>query len=124
MKRKKLRLEDVRFVVLDEADEMLNMGFIEDVELIVSQCNEERRMLLFSATMPARILSLAERYMGEYDVVRVKNKPLITKSIEQPYVEDRSDQKFDALCRILEMEGDFYGIVFSIRKVESTELSI
>src|SRR5690625_3092941 len=70
MKRKKLRLEDVRFVVLDEADEMLNMGFIEDVELIVSQCNEERRMLLFSATMPARILSLAERYMGEYDLVR------------------------------------------------------
>lgn len=123
MKRKKLRLEEVRFVVLDEADEMLNMGFLEDVELILSECNEERRMLLFSATMPARILSLAERYMGDYDLVSVKNKPLITQRIEQTYLEVRSDQKFDALCRVLEAENDFYGIVFCNMKVEVTEIT-
>lgn len=123
MKRRKLRLDEVRFVVLDEADEMLNMGFIEDVELIISQCSEQRRMLLFSATMPSRILSLAERYMGEYDLVQVRNKPLITQRIEQTYVEVRSDQRFEALCRILEMEGDFYGIVFCNMKVEVMELT-
>lgn len=123
IKRKKLHLDKVRYVVLDEADEMLNMGFLEDVELILSHCNTERRMLLFSATMAPRILSLAERYMGAYELVRVKNKPLITQRIEQSYVEVRSGQKFDALCRILEMEGDFYGIVFCNMKVEVAEIT-
>lgn len=123
IKRKKLHLDKVRYVVLDEADEMLNMGFLEDVELILSHCNTERRMLLFSATMAPRILSLAERYMGAYELVRVKNKPLITQRIEQSYVEVRSGQKFDALCRILEMEKDFYGIVFCNMKVEVAEVT-
>ncbi|MCO5249170.1 MAG: DEAD/DEAH box helicase [Chitinophagales bacterium] len=123
IKRKKLILDEVRYVVLDEADEMLNMGFLEDVEYILSMCNEERRMLLFSATMPKRILDLAKRYMGEYELIAVKNKTLTTASINQQYFEVPSRSRFDALCRILDVEEDFYGIVFCNTKAEVVEIT-
>ena len=123
IKRKKLILDQVRFVVLDEADEMLNMGFLEDVEYILSMCNEERRMLLFSATMPKRILDLAKRYMGDYELIRVENKTLTTASINQQYFEVPSRSRFEALCRILDVEEDFYGIVFCNTKAEVVEIT-
>jgi ATP-dependent RNA helicase DeaD len=123
IERGKLKLEDVKYFVLDEADEMLNMGFLDDVELILSKCNTQRRMLLFSATMPDRILSLAKRYMGKYDLVAVKNKELTTASIEQSYFEVPDRDKFDALCRILDFDEDFYGIVFCNTKAEVIEIS-
>lgn len=123
IERGKLRLDEVKFVVLDEADEMLNMGFLDDVEMILSKCNVQRRMLLFSATMPDRILSLAKRYMGVFDLVAVKNKELTTASIAQSYFEVPARNRFDALCRVLDVEEDFYGIVFCNTKAEVIEIT-
>ncbi len=121
--RGKLKLEEVQFVVLDEADEMLNMGFLEDVETILAKCNVNRRMLLFSATMPDRILSLAKRYMGDFDLVAVKNKELTTSTIAQSYFEVPARNRFDALCRVLDIEEDFYGIIFCNTKAEVIEIT-
>lgn len=123
IERGKLRLDEVKFVVLDEADEMLNMGFLDDVEMILSKCNVNRRMLLFSATMPDRILSLAKRYMGVFDLVAVKNKELTTSTIAQSYFEVPARNRFDALCRVLDVEEDFYGIVFCNTKAEVIEIT-
>ncbi len=74
IRRGTLKLENVRYLVLDEADEMLNMGFVEDVEEIMSHTSEERRVLLFSATMPERIIRLSKTYMRDTEIVRVENK--------------------------------------------------
>jgi ATP-dependent RNA helicase DeaD len=123
IERGKLKLNDVKYFVLDEADEMLNMGFLEDVEHILSKCNTQRRMLLFSATMPDRILSLAKRYMGKFELVAVKQKEMTTDSVAQTYFEVPDRDKFDALCRILDFDEDFYGIVFCNTKAEVIEIS-
>ncbi len=123
IERKKLILDEVKYVVLDEADEMLNMGFIDDIELILKSCNDTRRMLLFSATMPDRILSLAKRYMGKYDMVRIAKQEITNTNIEQSYFEVPDRDKFDALCRVLDVEEDFYGIIFCNTKAEVVEIS-
>ena len=123
IERKKLKLDEVKYVVLDEADEMLNMGFIDDIELILKSCNETRRMLLFSATMPDRILSLAKRYMGKYDMVRIAKQEITNVNIEQSYFEVPDRDRFDALCRVLDVEEDFYGIIFCNTKAEVVEIS-
>lgn len=121
--RKKLKLENLDFLVLDEADEMLNMGFIDDIELILKSCNDNRRMLLFSATMPQRILQLAKKYMGKYDMVQIQKKEITNDNIEQLYYEVPERDRFDALSRILDVEEDFYGIVFCNTKAETVEIS-
>lgn len=123
IERRKLNLEHVKYVVLDEADEMLNMGFLDDVELILSKCDTDRRMLLFSATMPKRILDLAKTYMGEYELVAVKGKELTTASIRQIYYQVPRRNRFDALCRIIDLEDEFYGIVFCNTKMEVVEIT-
>lgn len=123
IERRKLNLEHVKYVVLDEADEMLNMGFLDDVELILSKCDTDRRMLLFSATMPKRILDLAKTYMGEYELVAVKGKELTTASISQIYYQVPRRNRFDALCRIIDLEDEFYGIVFCNTKMEVVEIT-
>ena len=73
IRRGTMKLENVRYLVLDEADEMLNMGFVEDVEEIMSHTSDERRVLLFSATMPERIIRLSKTYMRDTEIVRVEN---------------------------------------------------
>ncbi|MBU2102119.1 MAG: DEAD/DEAH box helicase, partial [Candidatus Omnitrophica bacterium] len=83
--RGSLKLKNVSYVVLDEADEMLNMGFIEDVEEILKHTGREKRMLLFGATMPDRILNLAKTYMRNYEVVNVHKSQLTTDLTEQIY---------------------------------------
>jgi ATP-dependent RNA helicase DeaD len=93
------------------------------VEHILSKCNTQRRMLLFSATMPDRILSLAKRYMGKFELVAVKQKEMTTDSVAQTYFEVPDRDKFDALCRILDFDEDFYGIVFCNTKAEVIEIS-
>ncbi|MFN8260915.1 MAG: DEAD/DEAH box helicase [Chitinophagales bacterium] len=123
IERKKLILDEVKYVVLDEADEMLNMGFIDDIELILKSCAPQRRMLLFSATMPDRILSLAKRYMGKYDMVQIAKKEITNINIDQSYFEVPDKDRFDALCRVLDVEEDFYGIIFCNTKAEVVEIS-
>ncbi len=112
IKRKTLNLKDIEYLILDEADEMLNMGFIEDMEEIMSHTNPQKRTLLFSATMPSRIKVLASKYMGDYEFITVEKQQLTTNLTEQIYYEVKAADKFEALCRIIDIEEDFYGLVF------------
>lgn len=86
---------------------MLNMGFIEDVEAILAESNDYRRILLFSATMPARIVALSKQYMKEVEVLKVPSKEMTTDLTDQIYFEVRDSDKFDALTRIIDVEADF-----------------
>lgn len=112
MRKKVLKIDNLEYFVLDEADEMLNMGFLEDIELILESTNEDKKMLFFSATMPKEILSIAKKFMPEHKIVKVKKEKLTTNLTEQIYFEVRNDDKFEALCRVLDYRPDFYGIVF------------
>jgi ATP-dependent RNA helicase DeaD len=116
--RKTLQLSNIKYLIIDEADEMLNMGFIDDIEEILKKTNINKRTLLFSATMPSAILSVAKRYMKDYEFVRAKDSNIIPSLTEQIYFEVREHDKFEALCRIRDMEKEFYGLVFCRTKVE------
>jgi ATP-dependent RNA helicase DeaD len=112
LNRKTLNLKDIEYLILDEADEMLNMGFIEDMEEIMKHTNPKKRTFLFSATMPSRIKALASKYMGDYKFITVEKQRLTTSLTEQIYYEVKAADKFEALCRIIDIEEDFYGLVF------------
>lgn len=122
IRRKTLDLSSIRYLVLDEADEMLNMGFIEDVEEIMSHTPEQRRVLLFSATMPQRIVNLSRTYMQDVEMLKVESGQLTADLTDQIYFEVREADKFDALTRIIDITPEFYGIVFSRTKVGADEL--
>lgn len=122
IRRGTLDLSALKFAVLDEADEILNMGFIEDVEAILEQTAVDKRMLLFSATMPKPILRLAERFMRDYRLVEVEqaaNTPTLT---DQHYYEVREGDKIELLSRIIDIAPDFYGLVFCRTKMQSDEV--
>jgi len=112
LKRKTLNIGQIAHLIFDEADEMLNMGFIEDMEEIMKYTNADKRTLLFSATIPGRIRELAHKYMGGYELLTVKNETLTTDLTEQIYFEVKASDKFEALCRIIDIKSDFYGLVF------------
>jgi len=118
LRRKTLKLEHLNFCVLDEADEMLNMGFIDDVETILEYTNRNKRTMLFSATMPNEILRIAKKYMGQYELVQIKQKQLTVDQTDQIYFEVPKRDKFEALCRIIDIEKEFYGLVFCRTKVD------
>lgn len=122
IRRGTLDLSELKFMTLDEADEMLNMGFIEDVEEILASSNEQRRIMLFSATMPKRIVDLSKRYMRDTEVLKVEAQEMTTELTDQIYFEVRESDKLDALTRIVDVEPDFYGIVFCRTKVGVDEL--
>jgi ATP-dependent RNA helicase DeaD len=123
LKRKTLKLNDVKFVVLDEADEMLNMGFVEDIETILSHVPEQRRMLLFSATMPSAILNLAKKFMGEYDEVKMASKQQSAANVEQVFYEIQEKDKLRALHRLIETEAEFYALVFCRTRLGADRLA-
>jgi ATP-dependent RNA helicase DeaD len=113
-----LELSHLKFVILDEADEMLNMGFIDEVQKILSNTPEEKQVLLFSATMPREIMNIAKKYMKDHQVIKVKNENITADLTEQIYFEVNERDKFEALCRILDIENDFYGIIFCRTKLD------
>ena len=123
LRRGKLNLHQVSYAVLDEADEMLNMGFIEDVEEILKQINPDRTTLLFSATMPREILAIARKYMKDYELVKIHNKQVTVDLTDQIYFEVSNSDKFEALCRIIDIEPDFYGLVFCRTKVDVDKIA-
>lgn len=112
LNRKTFSMDRISFVVLDEADEMLNMGFIDDIENILKMTNQNRRTLLFSATMPERILRLSKKYMRKCEVVKAKNAGQTTTLTDQIYFEVKESDKLDTLCRIIDTTSGFYGLVF------------
>ena len=122
--RKTMNLENVETVILDEADEMLNMGFIEDIEEILSKVpSTDRQTLLFSATMPGPIQKIAERFMKSPTVVRVQAKEMTVPLIEQFYVEVQEKNKFDVLTRLLDIQSPELSIIFGRTKRRVDELS-
>lgn len=121
--RKTLRLDNVKTVILDEADEMLNMGFIDDIEAILSKIPTERQTLLFSATMPGPIRKMAERFMKDPEVVKVKAKEMTVPLIEQYYIETQEKTKFDILTRLLDIQSPELAIIFGRTKRRVDELS-
>ncbi|MEK4566579.1 DEAD/DEAH box helicase [Alkalihalobacillus sp. FSL R5-0424] len=123
MRRKTILLDQVDTVVLDEADEMLNMGFIEDIETILKETPSERQTLLFSATMPKRIEKLATTFMDSPEVIAVKSKEVTMENIEQQYIELYEREKFDALTRLIDIQVPELAIVFGRTKRRVDELS-
>ncbi len=121
--RKTIRLDDVRTVILDEADEMLDMGFMEDIQTILGMVPEERQTLLFSATMPPNIQKLAQQFLRNPEHVSVVPKQVTAPLISQSYIEVHERQKFEALCRLLDMEAPELAIVFGRTKRRVDELA-
>jgi ATP-dependent RNA helicase DeaD len=117
MSRHALMLSSARFVVLDEADEMLDLGFFEDVETILARCPSGRQTALFSATMPPEIKRLAEKGMYDPVTIRVRAATLTIDTVDQFYVEVSDREKPDALARVLKAENPDQAIIFARTKI-------
>ncbi len=118
-----LDLSELKYVVLDEADEMLRMGFAEDVETILSATPEDKQVALFSATMPNQIRRLSQKYLRDPEEVTVKGKTSTSSTITQRYIVVSYAQKTDALSRILEVENFEAVIVFTRTKNETEQVA-
>ncbi|GAA0357297.1 DEAD/DEAH box helicase [Bacillus horti] len=123
MRRKTIRLDGIHSVVLDEADEMLSMGFIEDIELILKEIPLERQTLLFSATMPSRLKDISQKFMKDPVSIKVKAQEMTVPSIEQIYFELHEKQKFDVLCRLFDIHTPELAIIFGRTKRRVDELN-
>jgi ATP-dependent RNA helicase DeaD len=123
LRRKTLKLERLKAVVLDEADEMLRMGFIDDVEDILTQMPEDKQVALFSATMPDRIRKIVQHHLAEPVEVKIKAKTATVASVDQRFVEIRGFDKLEALTRILEAEEFDAMLVFVRTRSATTELA-
>ncbi|MDU3397212.1 MAG: DEAD/DEAH box helicase [Clostridiales bacterium] len=122
MRRKTVKVDYVHTVVLDEADEMLNMGFLEDMETILSQLPEQRQTLMFSATMPQAIADIARRFQNSPVTVRVIKKELTVPKVTQYYYEVKPKNKVEVMCRILDMYAPKLSIAFCNTKRQVDEL--
>ena len=122
MRRKTVKMDHVHTVVLDEADEMLNMGFLEDMETILSQLPEERQTLMFSATMPQAIADIAKKFQKDPVTVRVIKKELTVPKVTQYYYEVKPKNKVEVMCRLLDMYSPKLSIVFCNTKRQVDEL--
>ncbi len=123
LERKVLNLSEIKTVVLDEADEMLNMGFIEEVEKILAETPTERQTALFSATLPARIRSLADRFMRNPKPVTIKRSTLTLTTTEQRYYLVHESEKTNALTRLFEIEPIHSALIFARTRAETAALA-
>lgn len=118
-----LDLSKIEYFILDEGDEMLDMGFIEDIEAIFEKSNPQSRILLFSATMPEPILKIASKFMGDYEIIEeegIIDEPLL---IEQTYWFVKESEKINALIRLIDISDDFYGLVFTQTKNDADNVA-
>jgi ATP-dependent RNA helicase DeaD len=120
LERKSLDLSGLRFLVLDEADEMLNMGFAEDVETILAGTPADKQVALFSATMPPQIRRIAQRYLTDAAEITVRDRTVTAANTRQRYLQVSNPQKMDALTRILEVEP-FEAMIIFVRTKQATE---
>jgi len=123
IKRGTLKLNNLKALVLDEADEMLRMGFIDDVEWVMDKLPEQRQIALFSATMPNVIRKVAERFLNKPKIIKVKTKTTTAPTIRQRYWQVSGHQKLDALTRILEVEEFDAMLIFVRTKTATVELA-
>ncbi|MDD3155114.1 MAG: DEAD/DEAH box helicase [Victivallaceae bacterium] len=123
IERGKLKLDLVEYIVLDEADEMLDMGFIEDIEKILSLAPEEKRIMLFSATMPAPIKAIAEKFLRAPITVNTRNTEENRALTKQYFYNLYREEKLDALLRLIDMDRDMYAMIFCRTKDDVNELT-
>jgi ATP-dependent RNA helicase DeaD len=123
LQRRSIKVDNISHVVLDEADEMLSMGFLEDVEFILEKTPKERRTLLFSATMSGEVLKLAKTYMNETEKVVAPKSEKKELLIDEVFYEIPFSNRFDGLCRILNTVEDFYGVIFCKTRLDVEEVS-
>lgn len=123
MRREKLILDDLKALVLDEADEMLNMGFIEDIEWILEECPEQKQIALFSATMPNDIKRVARQYLTEPEEVRIAAKTATASTVRQRFWYVSGFHKIEALSRLLEVEPYDAVLIFVKTKNDAEEVS-
>ncbi|NJD57469.1 MAG: DEAD/DEAH box helicase [Nitrospirae bacterium] len=124
IRRRTLSLADIRIVVLDEADEMLDMGFIEDIETILKSTPAERQTLLFSATMPQAILNISKKYMRTPEKIRINPKDVVVPEIKQVFYEVRDADKINALTRLIDVEDPQLAIVFCHTKRDVDDVAM
>ena len=123
LERKTLDLSKIKYFILDEGDEMLDMGFIDDIEEIFHHANPDCRILLFSATMPQPILKIAGEFMGEYDIIQEEKVIDQALLIDQQYWMVKESEKIEALVRLIDMSPDFYGLVFTMTKSDADRVT-
>ena len=123
IERKTLDLSKIKYFILDEGDEMLDMGFIDDIEEIFRHANPDCRILLFSATMPAPILKIAGDFMGEYDIIEEEKVIDEALLIDQKYWVVKESEKIEALVRLIDISPDFYGLVFTMTKSDADRVT-
>ena len=123
LRRETLTLEALRMVVLDEGDEMLRMGFIDDVETILREMPAERQMALFSATMPPAIRKIAERHLRDPETIAIETPTVTVAAVDQRYLNVTERQKLDALTRVLEVEAPEAALVFVRTKNSAAQLT-
>ena len=123
IKRKALRLDGVETLILDEADEMLNMGFLDDIEAIIERVPVSRQTLLFSATMPEPIKRIGVKFMKEPEHVKIASKELTNVNVEQYFVRVKEHEKFDTMTRLMDVDQPELSIVFGRTKRRVDELT-
>ena len=123
IKRKALKLQYIETLILDEADEMLNMGFLEDIEAIISRVPDNRQTLLFSATMPEAIKRIGVQFMKDPEHVKIAAKELTTELVDQYYIRVKEQEKFDTMTRLMDVEQPELAIVFGRTKRRVDELT-
>jgi ATP-dependent RNA helicase DeaD len=122
LERKTLNLSDLRMLILDEADEMLNMGFRDDIEKVLTMAPEERQTLLFSATMSKEILYITKRFQKDPVIVKVAKEEVANSNIEQTYYSVRREAKMEVMCRLIDVHDLKLMLVFSNMKSKVDEI--
>lgn len=123
IKRKALKVNTINWVVLDEADEMLNMGFQEDLDAILEGSPKEKRTFLFSATMPDGVMRIAKRYMNSWEKIAVNTANTASSNVKHIYYVAHARNRFESLKRIVDAEPQIYGIVFCRTRQETKDLA-
>ena len=123
IERKAINLDEISYVVLDEADEMLNMGFQEDIETILKNTPKRESTWLFSATMPPEIRSVSKRYMKEPVEITVGKKNTANKNVDHQYVVTQAQHRYETLKRLIDFNPGMYGIIFTRTKADAQEIT-
>ena len=123
LERCSLDISKIKYFILDEADEMLNMGFVEDIENIFEKANKEAQILMFSATMPKPILKIASDFMGDYEIIEEQAQEELPILQEQFFWVVSEKDKIEALARLIDSTEDFYALVFCQTKIDTDEVA-